>query len=32
MIEQLFFGLIQVAIGTRSCLSHTPSADERGEL
>lgn len=32
MIEQLFFELIQVAIGTRICLSHTPSADEWGEL
>lgn len=31
-IEQLFFELIQVAIGTRICLSHTPSADEWGEL
>lgn len=28
----LFFELIQVAIGTRICLSHTPSADEWGEL
>lgn len=32
MIEQLFFKLIQVAIGTRNCLSHTPSVDEWGEL
>ena len=32
MIEQTFFELIQVAIGTRICLSHTPSADEWGEL
>ena len=32
MIEQLFFELIQVAIGTRICLSHTPTADEWGEL
>ena len=32
MIEQLFFELIQVAIGTRICLSHAPSADEWGEL
>lgn len=32
MIEQLFFELIQVAIGTRICLSHTPNADEWGEL
>ena len=31
-IEQLFFELTQVAIGTRICLSHTPSADEWGEL
>lgn len=31
-IEQLFFELIQVTIGTRICLSHTPSADEWGEL
>lgn len=31
-IEQFFFELIQVAIGTRICLSHTPSADEWGEL
>lgn len=31
-IQQLFFELIQVAIGTRSYLSHTPSADEWGEL
>ena len=31
-IEQLFFELIQVAIGTRICLSHTLSADEWGEL
>ena len=32
MIEQLFFELIQVAIGTRICLSHTPNSDEWGEL
>lgn len=32
MIEQTFFELIQVAIGTRICLSHTLSADEWGEL
>lgn len=32
MIEQLFFELIQVSIGMRICLSHTPSADEWGEL
>lgn len=31
-INQLFFELIQVAIGTRICLSHTPSVDEWGEL
>ena len=31
-IDCLFFELIQVAIGTRICLSHTPSADEWGEL
>lgn len=31
-INILFFELIQVAIGTRICLSHTPSADEWGEL
>ena len=31
-INNLFFELIQVAIGTRICLSHTPSADEWGEL
>ena len=31
-INSLFFELIQVAIGTRICLSHTPSADEWGEL
>ena len=32
MIEQLFFELIQVSLGTRICLSHTPSVDEWGEL
>ena len=32
MIESLFFELIQVAIGNRVCLSHTPSADEWGKL
>lgn len=32
MINELFFELIQVVIGTRICLSHTPSADEWGEL
>lgn len=31
-MSDLFFELIQVAIGTRICLSHTPSADEWGEL
>ena len=31
-IKTLFFELIQVTIGTRICLSHTPSADEWGEL
>ena len=31
-INKLFFELIQVAIGTRICLSHTPSADEWDEL
>ncbi len=31
-LEDLFFELIQVAIGTRICLSHTPTADEWGEL
>ena len=31
-INQLFFELIQVSLGTRGCLSHTPSADEWGEL
>lgn len=31
-IEQLFFELIQVSLGTRICLSHTPSAHEWGEL
>lgn len=30
--DNLFFELIQVAIGTRICLSHTPSADEWDEL
>ena len=31
-INKLFFELIQVAIGTRICPSHTPSADEWGKL
>ena len=31
-MNSLFFELIQVAIGTRICLSQTPSADEWGEL
>ena len=31
-LEDLFFELMQVALGTRICLSHTPSADEWGEL
>lgn len=31
-INNLFFELIQVSLGTRICLSHTPSADEWGEL
>lgn len=31
-MNQLFFELIQVSIGTRICLSHTPTADEWGEL
>ena len=31
-MEQLFFELIQVSLGTRTCLSHTPRADEWGEL
>lgn len=31
-IENTFFELIQVAIGTWICLSHTPSTDEWGEL
>ena len=30
--DKLFFELIHVALGTRICLSHTPSADEWGEL
>ena len=31
-IDCLFFELIQVALGTRICLSHTPSANEWGKL
>lgn len=31
-INNIFFELVQVAIDTRICLSHTPSADEWGEL
>lgn len=31
-INKLFFELIRVAIGNQVCLSHTPSADEWGEL
>ena len=31
-MDQLFYELIQVALGTRICLSHTPSADVWGEL
>lgn len=31
-IEQLFFELIQVALGVRVCLSHSPTADEWGML
>lgn len=31
-IHEIFFELIQVAIGTRICLSHTPTANEWGEL
>lgn len=32
MTDSLFFELIQVALGCRIYLSHTPSADEWGEL
>ena len=32
MTDSLFFELIQVALCCRICLSHTPSADEWGEL
>lgn len=31
-ITSLFFELIRVAIGNQACLSHSPSADEWGEL
>ena len=31
-MNNIFIELIQVAIGTRICLSYTPSADEWGEL
>lgn len=31
-IDKLFFELVQVAIGTRDCLSRTPCADEWDEL
>lgn len=31
-ISNFFFELIQLAIGTRICISHTPSASEWGEL
>ena len=31
-INEIFFELIQVALDTRICLSHTPCADEWGEL
>lgn len=31
-MKQFFFELIKVSIGNRICLSHTPSADEWGEL
>ena len=31
-MNKLFFELIQIALGTRICLSHTPSADEWGDL
>lgn len=32
MLDNLFFELIQVAIGMRICLSHTPTVDEWDEL
>ena len=31
-INNFFYELIQIALGARICLSHTPSADEWGEL
>lgn len=31
-MNKLFFELIRVAIGNAVCLSHTPNADEWGEL
>lgn len=31
-LDQLFYQLIRVALGNQVCLSHTPSADEWGEL
>lgn len=31
-MNQLFYELIQVGIGVHACLSHTPSAEEWGEL
>ena len=32
VINKLFFKLIRVAIGNQVCLSHTPCAEEWGEL
>ena len=31
-IEKLFVQLLKVSIGMQACLSHTPTADEWGEL
>lgn len=31
-LSSIFYQLIQVALGQRSCLSHSPNADEWGEL